>query len=48
MSAGGQGGKTRTRALFKKGQKCVILFLEDDEETGQKVDTYYPAVVGYY
>lgn len=37
--------RERTRALYKKGQKCVIAHTEADEETGEEKMVYYAALV---
>lgn len=38
--------RERTRALFKKGQKCIIPIVETDKESGEDKMKYYEAMVG--
>jgi hypothetical protein len=37
--------RDRTRAVYKKGQKCIVPLPEVDEATGEETISYYPAQV---
>jgi hypothetical protein len=39
------GRKERTRAQYKKGQKCIVPIIETDKETGEEKTVMYEALV---